>query len=78
MLNRHPGFEICPGSGYPPYRYIKGREKAKANPETGRVMYAKAICELCGLEHAVNVNGVLRKHRRRRGGFAQNVSYEIQ
>lgn len=63
---RHPGFERCPGSGNPPYRYVKGREKPKKNPETGRVIYAMAICEMCEQQKAVNVNGTLREHKRRR------------
>lgn len=62
----HPGFEPCPGSGYPPYRYIKGREKAVKNPKTGRVIYARAICEVCGKEKSVNVKGVLRSHLKHR------------
>lgn len=58
----HPGFTRCMGSGHPPYRYVKGREKAKKNPKTGRVIYGRAICEVCGKEQAVNVNGRLREH----------------
>lgn len=61
----HPGFEHCPGSGHPPYRYIKGHEKPKKS-STGRVIYARAICEVCGKEKSVNVNGRLRNHLKHR------------
>ena len=66
MSTSHPGWERCPGSGNPPYRYIKGKERSVVNSSTGRVIYARAICELCNGEHSVNVKGVLRSHHRLR------------
>jgi hypothetical protein len=66
-----PKWENCPGSGRPPYRYKKGREKYKLNVVNGgRVQFAIAMCEVCGREQKVNVEGVLRKH-------ARNVNAEV-
>ena len=66
-----PKWEPCPGSGRPPYRYKKGKEKYKLNHANGgRVQFAVAVCEVCGVEHPVNVSGVLRKH-------AHNVNKEV-
>ena len=68
-MARDPKFNFtygpCPGSGQPPYRYVPGFTEPVKNPKTGRIIYAQAICEVCGGQKAVNVKGVLRSHQRR-------------
>jgi hypothetical protein len=56
--------ETCPGSGFPPYRYMPGRTEPKRGPG-GRVIFAKAMCEVCEKYQPVNANRRLRKHWRK-------------
>lgn len=58
-------FVTCPGSNQPPYRYVPGYTEGYTNEETGRYVYPRAKCEVCGKEISVNVTGVLRKHLQR-------------
>lgn len=55
----------CPGSGYPPYRYVPGATEHKLNKKTNRIQHARAYCEVCGRVKTVSVQGRLRKHLRR-------------
>lgn len=59
-------WEICPGSGYPPYRYTPGKtDPVRNKKEGGRITFAKAMCEVCQREQPVNASRVLRRHYRK-------------
>jgi hypothetical protein len=59
-------WEVCPGSGYPPYRYKPGfTETVRNKKKGGRLLHAKAMCEVCQSYQPVNASRVLRRHSRK-------------